>query len=326
MPSGRTGGGIGWIGLYLGSCGLWQWAHRRYSFFPFHSPVRFPWTPTFQSRNLSPWHCPHSRYDSEKSIFSPETSRSLSRLAVSWQSRHQRCPWAWFRTMPVCSSLRTLRVGFGLISLWHSEQGKIPGVNGGGGTGNCNAAGSSFRVLRPSASKPRAFRMAAAASPEIVFSFRIRRVSRSNICILASLEAVETAGNFPSSSSFREITRMSCACFSSRTARSSNTCLAKASELLAAAAAKNRFPCFSNRSARVRAPEEFFFHFEDAEFAIALPPPSNSINSPDYYAHGPSPFSTRKKIYSFFFGRDPTGGPDPVCDHLFISSAAHLRQ
>ena len=38
--------------------------------------------------------------------------------------------------MFVCSSVSVRRVGFGFISLWHSEQGKIPGVNGGVGTAN----------------------------------------------------------------------------------------------------------------------------------------------------------------------------------------------
>ena len=53
--------------------------------------VRRPCTPARQSRSFSPWHWPHSRYDSSNDTRSPLARCSLSRSVASWQSRHQRC-------------------------------------------------------------------------------------------------------------------------------------------------------------------------------------------------------------------------------------------
>ena len=90
-------------------------------------------------------------------------------------------------------------------------------------------------ISRPSASKPSAFRIAAAASPEIVFSFRIRLHSLLNRRIRPSLSVVETAGNFPVSSSRRAISRMSSMCFRSMSARRANVRLAIGSAAFEAA-------------------------------------------------------------------------------------------
>src|SRR5512139_1317121 len=106
-------------------------------------------------------------------------------------------------------------------------------------------------ISRPSASNPRAFRMATAASPEITFSFLIRLYSRLKRRIRPSLLAVETAGNFPSCSSFRATAWMSSKCFCSMSASSANTRFAYGSVAFSADTAKYRFPVFSNRRARV---------------------------------------------------------------------------
>ena len=141
---GRTGGGNGFSCLNFGSWGLWQCTQSRYCLSPFQLPVRLPWTPTFQSLSLSPWHWPHSLYDSAKSSRSPETSRNLSRFSRLWQSVHQRCPSAWCRTISVWYSVRTRRLGLGFKYLWHCVQGKIPSENGGPGTAKVFSAGRFF--------------------------------------------------------------------------------------------------------------------------------------------------------------------------------------
>ena len=64
-------------------------------------------------------------------------------------------------------------------------------------------------ISRPSASNPRAFRIATAASPVIVFSFLIRLYSRLKRRMRPSLLTAETTGNLPSSSIFFAIARMS---------------------------------------------------------------------------------------------------------------------
>ncbi len=87
FPSTRTS----FTPLKPGVWGLWQFTHRKYVFAPSHWPTRLPCTPARQSRYLSPWHWPQSRYDSVKGTGSPLASFSTSRFCASWQSRHQRC-------------------------------------------------------------------------------------------------------------------------------------------------------------------------------------------------------------------------------------------
>ena len=122
--------------MNFGSCGLWQCTHKRYCFLPFHSPVRLPWMPAFQSLNIVPWHWPQRRYDSSKETRSPLANRSASRSFALWQSRHQRCSLAWLNDSEIstCSSASILLLRFTSISSWQSEQGKMPSENGGGGT------------------------------------------------------------------------------------------------------------------------------------------------------------------------------------------------
>ena len=92
-PVGRGGSGAGFgaSALKRGECGLWQWAHSRYRLCPFQSPVRRPWTPARQSRSFSPWHWPHSRYDSSNGTARRSRGAASRGRSASWQSRHQRC-------------------------------------------------------------------------------------------------------------------------------------------------------------------------------------------------------------------------------------------
>src|SRR3990172_1042781 len=127
-------------------------------------------------------------------------------------------------------------------------------------------------ISRPSASNARAFLIPSAASPDMSFSFRIRPCSRRNIRILASWGAEGTLGNFPFSSSFAAIAWMSSMCFVSSCANRANTCLAKGSALLDAAAVKNLFPSFSNRNARISELAGLFFPFARPAFGISYLP------------------------------------------------------
>src|SRR3972149_3335286 len=181
-------------------------------------------------------------------------------------------------------------------------------------------------ISRPSASNARALRIPSAASPEMIFSFRIRLCSRRNCLIRASWGAEGALGNFPPSSGSLAISCMSSMCFVSICAKRANTCLANGSALLDAAAVKNRFPSFSNRSARISELAGLFFPFARPAFGISYPPVTET-GLAYYYASRtavfPALFAGRRREFLFRFvlcpvnygllsGRCPGGFPLPV--------------
>src|SRR3972149_801659 len=135
-------------------------------------------------------------------------------------------------------------------------------------------------ISRPAASKASAFRMTAAASPEITFSLRIRLYSFRNIFILSSEGAFDTLGNFPFSSSAFAIARISSQCFSSIRASSSNSWRAKGSALRFAAEENSRFPSFSNFNALASAASVPPFARAGLAFFMASPCPVSGCSYP----------------------------------------------
>src|SRR4030067_510943 len=110
---------------------------------------------------------------------------------------------------------------------------------------------------------------------------------------------------------------MSSMCFVSICAKRANTCLAKGSALLDAAAVKNRIPSFSNRNARISELAGLFFPFARPVFGISYPPVTET-GLAYYYASRTAVFpalfagrrgeihpAARPGVYSFLRARRP---------------------